>query len=387
MGHIFISYSRIDSDEIDRIGLEVQKAGYTPWIDRRSIGGGDHWDESVVQAIAECDAFVIALSSSSSESKSVKSELDFALAENRKIIPVIIEPIEIPPTIRFRLGTRQRVDLFIPSGIGDLIEALGGNQSEPNEKIYKNVQTAINESHILAEKPLINKRLESTYVNAIGMTFVLIEPDKFMMGSNRGYGDTEPVHEVEIKEPFYLGKFLVTQAQWEAVMGDNPSFFRGPRFPVESISWNETQDFLEKITNANEKYRLPTEAEWEYACRAGSTTEYSFGDDPDLISEYGWHKGNSPYETKPVGQLKPNSWGLYDMHGNVWEWVYDWYGKDYYSESPSTDPQGPETGSFRVIRGGAWKNNAGILRSATRSNDSPDDSFKHLGFRAVKIVS
>ena len=155
-------------------------------------------------------------------------------------------------------------------------------------------------------------------------------------------------------------------------MGNNPSRFTGnSNRPVESVSWDDVQAFIEKL-NAKEggaMYRLPTEAEWEYAARAGSITAYSFGDDAKQLGEYAWYGDNSKGETHPVGQLKPNAWGLYDMHGNVWEWVQDWYGK--YAAEAVMDPQGPSAGSARVGRGGGWSAGARFCRSAYRSSPPP----------------
>ena len=192
------------------------------------------------------------------------------------------------------------------------------------------------------------------------------------MGSANGADDERPVHTVRISKPFYLGIHEVTQGQWETVMGNNPSQFKGDaNRPVETVSWEEVQKFIDKLNTreGGTKYRLPTEAEWEYAARAGSTTAYSFGDDSSQLGKYAWCGDNAGNTTYPVGKLQPNAWGLYDMHGNVWEWVQDWYGK--YAAETVTDPQGPASGSARVIRGGSWSNGAGNCRSAYRYRGAP----------------
>src|SRR5262249_25718461 len=155
--------------------------------------------------------------------------------------------------------------------------------------------------------------------NTIGMEFVLIPAGTFQMGNNDGYDDDKPVHTVRISRPFYLGKYEVTQAQWEAMMGNNPSHFKGDaNSPVEQVHWDDVQKFIRRL-NAKEggaRYRLPTEAEWEYAARAGTTTSWSFGDDASQLGRYAWCGGNAGWQTHPVGQLQPNAWGLYDMYGN-----------------------------------------------------------------------
>jgi len=220
----------------------------------------------------------------------------------------------------------------------------------------------------------------------ITMKLVLIRPGKFVMGSpdsEQGRkGNEGPQHEVTISKPFYIGVTEVTQAQYEAVMGTNPSRFKGPTNPVESIPWNEAVEFCRKLSEKTGKaVRLPTEAEWEYACRAGTKTRYSFGDSDSVLGDYAWYGSNSGGMTHPVGQKKPNPWGLYDMQGNVWEWCADWDGP--YSSGSSTDPQGAGSGDSRVLRGGSWGNGqTEHFRCASRST-SPLTGFDGGGFRCA----
>ena len=217
----------------------------------------------------------------------------------------------------------------------------------------------------------------------VKMDFVLIKPGSFMMGSKNGLlEDERPVHKVTITKPFYMGVYEVTQAQWKALMGDNPFYFKGDALPVEQVSWEDCQRFLAKLNQRAGQgriCRLPTEAEWEYACRAGSTSDYCFGDD-DRLGDYAWYPRNSGYKTHPVGQKKPNAWGLYDMHGNVWEWCSDWYDAAYYAESPGKDPKGPSTGQERVVRGGSWFL---TVESAYRIKCLPSDRIDDHGCRVV----
>jgi formylglycine-generating enzyme required for sulfatase activity len=219
------------------------------------------------------------------------------------------------------------------------------------------------------------------------MDFVLIPAGKFLMGADTGANDEKPMHEVRISKPFYLGKYEVTQGEWQAVMGTNPSNFKGEaNLPVENVSWNEVQEFIRRL-NAKEggtKYRLPTEAEWEYVARAGSTTTYSFGNDERQLGEYAWYSANSGSKTHLVGQKKPNAWGLHDMHGNVWEWVQDWYGP--YTAGSAVDPAGPTSGSRRVYRGGSWFYDAKLCRSAYRVINAPGYSSVHLDLRLLRTA-
>jgi formylglycine-generating enzyme required for sulfatase activity len=230
------------------------------------------------------------------------------------------------------------------------------------------------------------------YVNSIGMEFVDIPPGCFMMGRDvgeQGYPGETPLHRVCITQPFQLGRTEVTQAQWEAVMGSNPSFHIGPQYPVERVDWDDVHRFIHHLNQqeGGARYRLPTEAEWEYAVRAGTTTAYYFGDDPGLLPQHAWYR-DSPTtgrrNSRPVAQLLPNSRGLYDMYGNVFEWVQDWYDPDYYRNSPMRDPQGPLSGDGRVVRGGGWLEAPSLLRSAVRQATNARATRKVLGFRVLR---
>ena len=215
--------------------------------------------------------------------------------------------------------------------------------------------------------------------SAIGMKFKLIPAGTFTMG------DGDKAHEVSLTQPFQISVHEVTQAQYEQVMGVNPSRFKGADNPVENVSWDDAVEFCRRLSElpaekaAGNVYRLPTEAEWEYACRAGTTTKYSFGDDESELRDHAWCSENSDVQTHRVGSKKPNAWGLYDMHGNVWEWCQDWHG-DYPSVSV-TDPSGVTSGSFRVFRGGGWGTAAEFCRSAQRALGEPSFPYPGGGFR------
>ena len=215
------------------------------------------------------------------------------------------------------------------------------------------------------------------------MEFVLIHPDSFMMGSDKGTTAIEgaPVHKVTLTKPFYLGKYEVTQEQWEKITGSNRSYFKGPKNPVDSVSWNACQGFVAKL---NEKvpgrtFRLPTEAEWEYACRAGATGDDCFPAGEGALAEYAWYGTNAFDTTHPVGEKKPNAWGLHDMLGNVLEWCADWYGE--YPASAVTDPQGPLSGSRRVHRGSAWTYDAKTCSATLRGWDRQEFIENNHGLR------
>jgi len=236
------------------------------------------------------------------------------------------------------------------------------------------------------------KELTVDLGKGVKLEMVLIPAGEFLMGSPDSDKDADkdekPQHKVRITKPFYLGKYQVTQEQWEAVMGGNPSHFKDPKNPVETVSWDDCQKFLDKLNAkvGGGKFRLPSEAQWEYACRAGSTTKYCFGDDASKLGEYAWYGKNSGNTTHPVGEKKPSGWGLYDMHGNVWEWCLDWYEDGYYKESPVDDPTGAATGSIRVLRGGGWGDPAGYCRSAYRAYRAPGFRRIILGLRVSRVL-
>jgi len=286
---------------------------------------------------------------------------------------------------------------------------------EPNMRIVGQDKApadpvAAQQAAVIKDRP---KELKIRLNEDVSMEFVLIPAGSFLMGSLKGGRYERPVHQVVISKPFYIGKYEVTQGQWDAVMGKGNHKARwgekvasslrkewvGPNKPMSRVSWNDWQDFVAGLSKkvavslretkhplaerAGYTFSLPTEAQWEYACRAGSKTEYCFGDDPALLEEYAWitpddapHPRERIWPDLAVGGRKPNKWGIHDMHGNAWEWCQDWWDKDYYSKSPLKDPQGPVDGNFKVLRGGAVKSYGRFARSAFRlfiNADVPDD--------------
>ena len=236
-----------------------------------------------------------------------------------------------------------------------------------------------------------------------GIDLAWIAPGTVVMGSDAESADEAPAHPVRLTRGFWIGRTEVTQTQWQRITGENPSLFKGGNHPVESVSWHEAQAFLKKLNHtaasqlpAGLVARLPTEAEWVYACRAGTRTRYWFGDDADDLARYGnfadasetiafsWkdpvHRDGFS-GTAPVGSFPANPWGLHDMHGNVWEWCADWYGP--YPAGEVVDPTGPASGQRRVIRGGSWGAIAGDCRSANRYRFKPEVSGGNVGLRVV----
>jgi formylglycine-generating enzyme required for sulfatase activity len=259
-------------------------------------------------------------------------------------------------------------------------------QKENEERIRQAAEAAEEARRIAAESEAKAKReaaalaerrrqeeFSRTFTSpTTGARFVLIPAGTFTMGSPANEPGRLNDERQRRSDAFYLQTTEVTQGQWRKVMGNNPSYFKncGDDCPVEQVSWNDVQEFIRKLNSmeGTDKYRLPTEGEWEYAARAGTTTAFSFGDSESKLGDYGWYDGNSGRNTHPAGQKRPNPWGLYDVHGNVWEWAQDIY----------------EGGSVRVFRGGSWFNYAGRCRSARRNGYDPGNRFSDLGFRLAR---
>jgi formylglycine-generating enzyme required for sulfatase activity len=243
------------------------------------------------------------------------------------------------------------------------------------------------ESEVEVQPLPSNPQQGTVWENSISMKLVWIAPGEFMMGSNDGQSNEKPIHTVKITKGFYMGIYEVTQEQYQQAMGTNPSQFKGDdNLPVEMVSWDDAVEFCKKLSQKEGKtYRLPTEAEWEYACRAGTTTQFSFGDDESQLGDCAWYNQNSGGKTHPVGEKKPNAWGLYDLHGNVWEWCQDWDAADWYSNGPTENPMNESHGDmkYRVLRGSCCYGYSSSCRVSTRYYGDPHRRVGSFGFRVV----
>ena len=266
----------------------------------------------------------------------------------------------------------------------------GKDPQEKEEPAVEKVTSVSNEKDITKEptkKESSGKEEVTDLGKDVKLEMILIPAGKFVMGSpesEKGRSKGETQHEVTFTKAFYMGKYEVTQEQWESVMGNNPSIkIKGARLPVTNVSWNDCQDFIKKLNaKTNGGYRLPTEAEWEYACRAGTTTKYSVGD--KITPKDANYRDSKIGEPVAVGSYKPNAFGLYDMHGNVWEWCEDWYAD--YQAGAVTDPKGPATGERRVLRGGSFNFYVWNTRSSFRFNLSPTSRYLFYGFRLARTA-
>jgi len=232
-------------------------------------------------------------------------------------------------------------------------------------------------------------------IPTLGLELAHISPGSFQMGCDDEWFEADPVHTVRISQGYWMGKCEVTQQQYQSIMGSNPSSFKGASNPVEKISWNDSVSFCKKLTDQERRadrlpdgyeYRLPTEAEWEYAARGGNRGRETKYAGSNTIDDVAWYNENSANKTHPVGQKQANELGLYDMSGNVMEWCQDWF-EDIYSSGSQTDPMGPSTGLYRVLRGGCWPAPAGVCHVACRAIYSPEDTYDTLGFRVVLAPS
>ena len=333
----------------------------------------------------------------------VRMEIEMALRRDIPVIPIFTQNAPMPradelPSELQELAYRQGLELSdsrfdadfgrLQTELETVLQAEAAALSPPAEP----ERTAVEAPATPPETPRAVE-LPERFTNDLGMTFVRIPAGAFTMGSpdsdRHAYDEEKPAHQVTISQPFYLGVHPVTQAQWEAVMGSNPSHFKGkPTHPVEQVSWNDAQQFLQRLNARRDGYHyaLPSEAQWEYACCAGSTGAYCFGDDEGQLGTYAWYDDNADGATHPVGEKQSNVWGLYDMHGNVWEWVAD--GQRTYTVNAVTDPTGPtDAGAERVFRGGGWYDSAQGARSADRYGLLPGYRVESLGFRCLSAAS
>jgi formylglycine-generating enzyme required for sulfatase activity len=395
MADIFISYARADRERVRPFAEALEKRGRQVWWDPQ-IRSGSAFDRIIEKALEGALCVIVIWSHNSVESNWVRAEASDGLERDILVSIAIENELKLP--LRFRnVHTDLLLDLAVDRTssvfnkvVAD-IEALIGR---PKPETAPAKAEAERKTEVSKPKRETLTEPQKGFTNSIGMKFVLIPAGRFEMGSDTGYQNEKPPHDVTIRQSFYLQKTPVTQGQYEKIMGNNPSGFKecGENCPVEWVSWEDAQSFIQKLNDkeGTDTYRLPTEAEWEYACRAGTNKEFSFGDDEKKLGEYAWYTENSGRKTHPVGTKKSNNWGLFDMHGNVLEWVEDdWHSS--YENAPTNgrawidDPRG----TSRVVRGGSWYDDETLCRSAVRFNFLPvivypDFHFTGLGFRLAK---
>jgi formylglycine-generating enzyme required for sulfatase activity len=375
MSDIFLSYKSEDRIKAQTIAEALESHGYSVWWDR-IILPGQTFEDVIEEELSAANCIVVLWSKESVKSAWVRTEA--TEGKSRKIlVPVSIEDVTLPLAFRHIQAAKlmdwdgtlhhHEFDLLIQS-VGRILGQAPPKDSPRTEHVKVHTE-------------------KKTVTNSIGMKFTLIPAGEFMMGSE-DFDWSKPVHTVNIRTPFYLGIYQVTQREWKAIMGNNPSEFNGDDLPVEKVSWNEVQDFIKKLNEkeGTNKYRLPTEAEWEYSARAGTTTRYSFGDDDSKLGEYTWYRENSEDKTHPVGKKGANPWGLYDVHGNVWEWVQDEWHYAYDSAPADGSAWEDGVGASLVFRGGGWFDYAGGCQSASRAFFVQGVRARDLGFRLLQEI-
>ena len=383
MHDIFLSYTNADLPRVVPLVQALEGHGWSVWWDRDRMLLGRAVAQSVETALEATKCVIVVWSSQSVTADWIRAEAN-AGRQRGILVPVLLD-IEARLPAGFRRVPMARLHDWPGTephpGLRRLVKAVSALLGPPR---WKKPHPPVGEHLVALPEPAAEP---ARYVNSYGMEFVRLPAGAFRMGADDGRSNEQPTHCVQLSRPFYLGIYAVTQGEWQRIMGTNPSRFEGDlQRPVERVSWDDAQKFLQKL-NAQERgtaYRLPTEAEWEYAARAGSTTAYSFGDNPTPLAQYAWYDDNAGSTTRPIGQQQPNAWGLYDMHGNVWEWVQDWYAP--YLAPTAVDPQGPIGGAFRVIRGGSWFDIARDCRSASRDYAGPSARDGTLGLRLLRMT-
>ncbi len=455
---IFISYARLDAGEVTQLYHRLKAAGFHPWIDREDLLPGVKWRVAIEKAIREADFFLLCISPRSSNRRGfLQREINAALdlweermTDDIYFIPLRLEECEIPE----RVDEFQCVDWFEDGGWERLmkalrvqVERLGKKMPEasviaqpssplpvpsapavvpgrraPDQQVFNFTTVTLDaQGQIVERKPGQARHSLEDWGGGVKLEVVEIAGGEFWMGSTdadaqAAFNDAKrywegakkewftaetPRHRVAVS-PFFMGKHPVTQAQWMEVMGNLPEIsddLRGDDHPVVMVSWEEAVEFCQELSRRTKRqYRLPTEAEWEYACRGGTNSPFAFG--PTITPQIVNYNGNYPYGSAPKGEYRSktvpvgslgvvNAFGIYGMHGNVWEWCSDWYSSSYYEECRKqgvvADPQGPSTGSDRVYRGGGWNSVAVDCRSASRDGVAPGGRGDFLGFRLVRV--
>ena len=389
---IFISHSTKDEKTIEDLCHYLEERNLHCFVAYRDVPKGKDWGEFIVNAIEDCKVFVYVHTQASNKSKETTRELNIAFEAECLVILFRIENIEYIKAKKYRLTNINWLDAFPGNPedyFGELFEKIKpyfhdriqeGDEIEPQCR-----KTELKENEL--EEQQREDREEDPIFTLKGVEFKMlrVQGGTFQMGGTSEQGsdadDNEyPVHSVTLSD-YYIGQTQVTQELWEVVMGSNPSYFEGDnQCPVENVSWNDCQEFIKKLNRLTGKnFRLPTEAEWEYAARGGNKSKgykYSGSNDADAVA---WYDKNIGGKTYPVATKQANELGLYDMSGNVWECCQDCYG-DYTSHSQS-NPKGANTGSSRVLRGGSWNIDAWCVRVSDRGYDAPDTRYDGSGLR------
>ena len=401
---VFLAHNSVDKPLVREIGARLRERGLNPWLDEEQIAPGELFQEAIQKVIPNIKSAAIIIGASGLgqwqiiELHTLTSQF---VEQGIKVIPVLLPGVTgLPEKLLF---LRQ----FNWVSFKDIKDDDAFYRFEWGITGKKPQLTNFSQSSPASQSPSLSipqspQSFTETLPGNIKLEMVKIPAGSFLMGTEEAevirlckeyrtddYKYEMPQHRVNLQE-FYLGKYPITQEQYQAIMGNNPSRFKdNPKNPVENVRWNDAQAFCQKLSEeTGKKYRLPSESDWEYACRAGTQTHYYFGDNAEQLREYAWYRDNSGSTTHLVGQKKPNNWGLYDMHGTVWEWCEDrWY--ENYGDSPKDGGSWNENysqSSAKVLRGGSWSGYARDCRSANRGWNYADFRGFGIGFRVALFL-
>ena len=389
---VFLCHNSEDKPQVIEIAEQLKLCGLKPWLDKWELRPGHSWQDVLEENIEQINAAAVFVGKNGLgpwQRREINAFLRKFVSRECPVIPILLPDAPKEPKLPTFLEEIMWVDFRTsdPNPMSQLIWGITGKKSD--QQINFKAQT----------NPVAPTVITEIFPKGILLEMVKIPAGSFLMGTEEAevirlckeyeyekdwYKNEMPQYRVNLQE-FYLGKYPITQEQYQAVIGNNPSKFKNnPKNPVETVSWDDAQAFCQKLSaKTGKKYRLPSEAEWEYACRAGTQTRYYFGNNEYQLGEYAWYRDNSGSKPHPVGQKKPNNWGLYDMHGNVWEWCEDGWHENY-QNAPTDGTAWNENHSVtnpRVLRGGSWLNNPRNCRSAARFNFS--SRYAYNGFRVV----
>lgn len=368
---VFVSHSSKDNNRVNEIYNYLVKK-YKVFADFKESLAGMNWSAKIDNAIKNSKMMLVVFSKNYNDSKQTDRELSLADRYNIPILPLRLSDAEMTGTKSYILTPLHWIDME-------------KNLNSVLEKLSKNINELIDTSFSSSSPhKQITNGIITLCCEGVEFKMIYVEGGRFTMGATSEQGndiclDEVPIHSVILSD-FWIGETVVTQELWEKIMGNNPSYFKGAQLPVESVSWHDVNKFMEKINlKTGKKFRLLTEAEWEFAARGGNKScHYKYSGSNDA-QEVGWTINNSDLRTHEVKNKQCNELGIYDMTGNVWEWVSDWKGQ--YSLDSQIDPQGPKTGEEKECRGGAWLNHEIHLRVAQRNGNKPDTSVYYIGFR------
>ena len=375
MSKVFVSYKRVDEKKVFPLVHKIEaELGFRFWVDLNGIISDEQFSNVIINAINNCEVFLFMYSRSheniNPQNDWTVREIIFAEKKGKRIVFIDLDGYELPDWFIFRFPDKQIVS---------------ANDNRSLDKLTNDIRNWLHLGTDITMKS--EGKVFSPVIKRLVNNMVYVEGGTFIMGATTeqrsdAYKNECPSHQVTLSS-FYIGRYEVTQEEWQTVMGNNPSYFKDSNCPVECVSWDDCQEFIKKLnTMTGMKFRLPTESEWEYAARGGNKsrgTKYAGGND---IGSVAWVCTNSNSRTHPVGQKLPNELGLYDMSGNVLEWCFDRYGD--YSSSSQTNPQGPSYGSDHVFRGGSWHNLAWFCRVSRRCYDSSSYRYDNLGLRLAQ---